>query len=43
MYQGPVIDCDVHHARATDQELLGISPRAGVNTSPTAVRPASCR
>lgn len=22
MYQGPVIDCDVHHARATDEELL---------------------
>jgi hypothetical protein len=22
MYQGPVIDCDVHHARRTDAELL---------------------
>lgn len=22
MYQGPVIDCDVHHARRTDEELL---------------------
>jgi uncharacterized protein len=22
MYNGPVIDCDVHHARATDEELL---------------------
>ena len=22
MYNGPIIDCDVHHARATDEELL---------------------
>src|ERR1700742_2829568 len=22
MYQGPIIDCDVHHARATDEELF---------------------
>ena len=22
MYSGPVIDCDVHHARSTDAELI---------------------